>query len=362
MAVCLIKTKQYRQAAELAEQAISLDSNHFISHDAASHCHFALGNSDKTRHFGKRALEIRDAKYTHDVAVDFPELPPPPSAETKLRNIISFSLFGALPKYCEMALANAESALTVYPNWTCRFYIDDSVPMHVRQRLLGFKAQVVHITPAHQKLVGTMWRFLALDDPFLHRILFRDADSLLTPAEALAVDEWIKSGTHFHMMRDAGSHTELILAGMWGAVRGSLGKTSTQAETIEQQMQAYMADYDENSHFADQYFLREKVWPIVRQSLLQHDSQFGFLNARPFPTNEREYGLRSIGSTPTDSTIKIEKNVPDGTTLMWQITDANDQPLCEYPATLQKQKTIISIPIHIARRLESQQLKIKVLG
>ena len=43
-----------------------------------------------------------------------------------------------------------------------------------------------------------MWRFAALDDAALHRILFRDADSVISEREGQAVQAWIDSGKLFH--------------------------------------------------------------------------------------------------------------------------------------------------------------------
>jgi hypothetical protein len=42
----------------------------------------------------------------------------------------------------------------------------------------------------------------------------------------------------------------------------------------------------------DQIFLRTKIWPIVRQSVLQHDSLFRFAGADDFPCfGHRGHGL-----------------------------------------------------------------------
>jgi hypothetical protein len=46
----------------------------------------------------------------------------------KLDHIISFSLYGSNPLYCEGALQNAELPIRFYREWVCRFYIDDTVP------------------------------------------------------------------------------------------------------------------------------------------------------------------------------------------------------------------------------------------
>ena len=65
------------------------------------------------------------------------------------------------------------------------------------------------------KWPGAMWRFLAINDPEAEYVIFRDADSVVSHRESEAVAEWIESGHSFHTMRDSGSHTALILAGMW---------------------------------------------------------------------------------------------------------------------------------------------------
>ena len=58
--------------------------------------------------------------------------------------------------------------------------------------------------------------FSQINDPEAEYVIFRDADSVVSHREAEAVAEWIESGRLFHTMRDSGSHTALILAGMWG--------------------------------------------------------------------------------------------------------------------------------------------------
>lgn len=60
----------------------------------------------------------------------------------------------------------------------------------------------------------TTWRFLPLLDPTVNRVIFRDTDSLVSDREVDAVNEWIKSDTTFHIMRDYVGHCEYpMLAG-----------------------------------------------------------------------------------------------------------------------------------------------------
>jgi hypothetical protein len=62
----------------------------------------------------------------------------------------------------------------------------------------------------------------------------RDADSVLNLRERLAVDDWLASGRWFHIMRDWWSHTDLVLAGMWGGVAGVLPPCAADGELSAQ--------------------------------------------------------------------------------------------------------------------------------
>ena len=130
---------------------------------------------------------------------------------------------------------------------------------------------------------GTFWRFLIADDREVERYLVRDCDACVNPRERAAVEDWIASGRHFHVMRDALTHTELMLAGMWGGVRGAL--PSIKREMIDFSLNAQL------SRTADQTFLRERIWPTVRQSVLIHDSQFRFGGSVDFPARADIPGL-----------------------------------------------------------------------
>jgi hypothetical protein len=193
------------------------------------------------------------------------------------RNQIAFSLHGATAAYCDGAVRNVVAAKFLFPEWRCRFYVDDSVPKLVADRLLREGAHVVRVGGLPAGRFGTFWRFLIADDPAVDRYLVRDCDACLSLRERTAVDAWLASGRHFHVMRDGLTHTEPMLAGMWGGVRGAL--PPIQGEIIEFCRTAPL------SRTADQLFLRERIWPTVRQSVLAHDSEFTLRDSQPFPGN-----------------------------------------------------------------------------
>jgi hypothetical protein len=52
-----------------------------------------------------------------------------------MKKIISFSLWGDNPKYTVGAIKNAELALSIYPDWICRYYIGKSTPQEIIDEL-----------------------------------------------------------------------------------------------------------------------------------------------------------------------------------------------------------------------------------
>ena len=133
-----------------------------------------------------------------------------------------------------------------------------------------------------------LWRFEVANDSAVQRFLVRDADSLLTVKERIAVDAWLKSNAYFHMMRDFYTHTDLMLAGMWGGVGNIL-------PDLQKVWRDYRSEFVQG-RTADQRLLSDMVWPTVSQSCLIHDSIFtGCLGSVPFPPYGDLYPGHHIG-------------------------------------------------------------------
>ena len=258
LAVCSVYLGDWKAAITYAEQCLKYEPDNLPALDAISHAWSAQHIFEKAAPYGKKALLVRDSQVP-----DLSKAPQIAEIPTSGQRIVSFSLFGSQPKYCETACLNAQLQPEIYPGWTCRFYVDGTVPLDVQKRLSQYGAQVIKVIGDASKWYGTFWRFLALDDEQVERVIFRDADSLISQYEADAVAEWVESGQPFHLMRDWGSHTELILAGLWGATSGSI--TNVSAKITD-----FLANYHRSTHFADQFFLRECVWPIAKNHALHH--------------------------------------------------------------------------------------------
>jgi hypothetical protein len=351
-----IQLRRWQDAIRYAQTALAHNGNQLAIYDTLAHAHGQLEQWDQARRYGLQALNMRASQFSSEPVMALPEpgpMPPVPSAQTRQRNVIAFTLFGGDSKYCETAILNAQEQPSVYPYWVCRFYVDGSVPDGIIGRLRQAGAQIVQVDGPVAQWPGPVWRFLALDDPLAHRILLRDADSVISRREAGAVEQWITSGKRFHMMRDAGAHTELMMAGLWGVVAESL-------PPLAQLMQRFLSAPLESRHFADQFFLRQYIWPYARTSLLQHDSVFGFMGGVPFPDGARPPEGFCIGDAEGSFSFTLKEDQPDGSEVIWGLCridqddrgQTRDELVCAYPATVKNGAVTAHIPARYLRWIE----------
>jgi hypothetical protein len=271
----LLQLNELEAAAALARIGLARDPAAFVFHDGLAEALSRLGQIDEARGHGTLSLVLKDRGASGPVRL----LGPLSAfdAGRAARNVIAFSLFGDGERYCRGALENASAARFLYPGWTCRFYVNDSVPPGVLDRLARAGAQVLKVGDLPAAGFGTFWRFLVADDPAVDRFLVRDADSVINTRERVAVDEWLASGRHFHVMRDQVLQSELVLAGLWGGAGGIF-------PGLLNDIRAFVDDPRfSRGRTADQEFLRDQLWPTIRQSVLTHDSQFAFGERRDFP-------------------------------------------------------------------------------
>lgn len=260
------------------EAALKLAPHDQRIHNALVGPLIQLGDEGRARQHGLKALAIKQAEAQAAFAGLQADLPPPPGRSNGTRQIIAFSLWGALPLYVEGAIGNVAAARQHYPGWVCRFYCDDSVPAEARARLVEEGAELVLQPRPAAPFEGLFWRFAVSDDPEVARFLVRDCDSRPGAREAAAVRAWIDSGADFHLMRDSLYHAELILAGMWGGVAGLLPPVSAALPVWREKRFAAI-----NAKVADQLYLRDIVWPLIEGRTCAHDSAYGFAGAHPFP-------------------------------------------------------------------------------
>jgi hypothetical protein len=190
-----------------------------------------------------------------------------------MKKIISYALWGNQKLYVNGAISNIINRDKFYPGWICRFYVDETtLPKTVIDKILTFpNVEVIHMGHA-EDVLGMFWRFRPLfDDPEIERFLVRDTDSQPTKREADAVNEWIESGLPFHIIRDNHYHGTHILGGTWGAVPGILPDTEKKIEEFLLTVKETKSQHPTRKyHGADQFFLSQVVWPVIKDNHLAH--------------------------------------------------------------------------------------------
>jgi hypothetical protein len=185
-------------------------------------------------------------------------------------NVVAISLYGRGAKYLVGAVENARLVKEYYPGWECHAWVKNDVPMKVCDELAR-RGAVVHSSVFPN---GMFDRLLAHDLPGVERYIVRDVDSRIGLREVKAVEEWIKSGTQLHVMRDHFFHNQAITGGLWG---WKPGPADFNMRALCQEM-AQVERYGQ-----DQDFLARHVWTRAETRTV-HDSCGTFDNTRNWPS------------------------------------------------------------------------------
>lgn len=277
LAVCLSRSGQHEAAVERVTELLAIAPEDFVALDALCNCLSRLGRFAEAAAAGTRSLLLKDRRCRPPASSwRLPAESPAArlSAAGKI-DAISFSLWGRNPRYLRGALDNALAASQHYPGWSTRFHVDDTVPADLVAALRSLGADIRQEAPGQALRQKLAWRFKVANDPEVGRFLVRDIDSVVNARERTAVDEWIASDRWFHVMRDWWTHTDLVLAGMWGGVAGVL-------PALEPMLRSYQPPAAETPNI-DQWFLRDQVWGYIRGSCLIHDRCFDGAGARRWP-------------------------------------------------------------------------------
>jgi hypothetical protein len=196
---------------------------------------------------------------------------------------VCFSLWGNHPKYNIGVIENAKLRLQIYPDWKTIVYLGQSVPSSTVAVLRRIDNTELIFMDQPGNWTGMFWRFLPAFDEKIDVMLSRDADSRLSSREGDAVAEWLASDKDFHIMRDHPYHNTAILGGMWGCRNNLLNRLEI----------AMVVPEDGNFWQVDQNFLREYVYPKVKEYSFIHDS-YRLLDenqSKSFPTERTNSGF-----------------------------------------------------------------------
>lgn len=219
------------------------------------------------------------------------------------RRVIAFSLYnGNLPRYGDGAVVNARLWKQIFPDWEMWVYHDATTPEKVLATLRAAGVKLIDMRNSGLSNAMT-WRFTVAAEASVDRFIIRDIDARLNTRDKDAIDEWIKSGKRFHVLRDHPSHSNYPMSGgLWGGTK----------DAIPDIISRLKAKAISKEYVADMNWLTNVIWPIAQQSVMQHDAfscdKFG--GGHPFPS-QREYPEQHVGSVHVKATAKERKGDSD---------------------------------------------------
>jgi GR25 family glycosyltransferase involved in LPS biosynthesis len=303
-AVMRIRTNKIAEAVTDFQQVVAQNPDAVNAWDGLATVLYRMQRWAEAQQAGEESLQRKDRLCAaSDLEIDWPDVSPQAwdAAQQNLDDVIAFSLWGNNPRYLRGAVRNLQEAPLVYPKWVCRFYVDETVPVEFVNLAIELGAQVIQQSANQTVRQKLSWRFAVANDPTVRRFLVRDTDAVISVREAQAVTEWLKSDRWFHVMRDFWTHTDPILAGMWGGRSGLLPK-------LAPLVVSYQSGKLETPNI-DQWFLRDRIWPIIRSSTLIHDRCFRVLGARvwpaPDPAGGWHVGQDEAAARPQDQQQKL---------------------------------------------------------
>ncbi len=294
LAVSLSLSSEYKDAIFYLTKLLKDDPKNFIAWDSLASNYSKIEEYTKASKAGKNSLIIKDKKFgTLHEAWNLPDENIQSIIKDK-KKVIAFSLWGNEKRYIFGALRNLLLAPDIYPDWELWFYLDNSVSpgfVEIIEQLGGNVIVENSDQPAKEKLC---WRFKVANHPEVGYFLIRDVDSVFSIREYIAVQQWIDSGKWFHVIRDWWTHTDLMLAGLWGGVANVLPD-----------LQLLLNNYSPgtvNTPNIDQWFLRDCVWKYVKKSCLVHDRCFEHENSiqisAPLPSGDNHIGACEYHQRP----------------------------------------------------------------
>ncbi len=322
---CLYNIGDFVKCIEYCNKIISIDKENYRAFDGLSHCFGVLKNIDKMREAGTKSLIIKDKKFANKSL----KIKIPTDEEIKeiilsakwKKSVCSFSIFGNNPRYLRGALYNVIVGKELFPEWSMRFYVDNTVPSEFKDVIRSLDAEILEQENNQPRDRKFFWRFLVASDPEVGRFMVRDCDSSFSIREAIVVDEWINSEKLFHIIRDWHTHTELILAGLWGGIANII-------PNIKNEIDKFLSIYIGTNKNIDQFFLRKTIWSIIKQSCLIHDRYFDSFSPKRPPMKHFRTKDDHIGS----NRFAVDRNWQEKCLAPW----IRELPCLQIPPTKNK--------------------------
>lgn len=215
---------------------------------------------------------------------------------SRLRTVITFSIYGNVEKYIGGLLKNCMKINKIYPIFWIYVYVGNDVDMGELTKKLNGIANLEYIQTGVSGHENASHRFFGIDRPEVGIMFSRDADSEINERDQYCIQRFIQSKFLFQIIRDHPQHGTEILAGMWGIKKGLL------TQRIQDMFHVFKNRHSSFVFGDDQLFLTNVIYPRVNMYTLAFDSGFAYPDAKkehiPLPIHIDENGNSHFIGSP----------------------------------------------------------------
>ena len=192
-----------------------------------------------------------------------------------MKKVISFSLYGDKDLYCLGMIENIDIINEKYSDWQIYIYYHNISKFILNILSDKDNTYLFECKSSGYNWEGMFWRFYPLEDNDIEFMISRDADSRISDREMELINLWIESGKTFHVIRDHPAHDSIIMGGLFGInIPKFRSNTKVSAlKSIDYYKELYYKQYPKNiNKNPDQIFLKEFIYPLVKDDILVHIS------------------------------------------------------------------------------------------
>lgn len=205
-----------------------------------------------------------------------------------MKKVIGYSLWGNSIMHTYGAIENAHLGKRLFPDWTIRYYYNDTVPNKIIDHLRQLDNVELIEKETGYTYENLKWRFEGMWDPTVDVYVCRDADARLDDRDNACIYDWLEnSDAKFMTIREAGGKGAYIGGGMF-AFRDHVLDLPALKNTFESGK--YFAPsyyYKKTGKLTDQHFLDREVLPIIKNTMIVYLGELdSFYKRHPHETND----------------------------------------------------------------------------
>jgi hypothetical protein len=205
--------------------------------------------------------------------------------------IFSFCIYGEKKKYCQGLIENIKLIQNKYPDFEVHIVCSNNVPNDYVAQYIEYPNVKLNIVP-HDGARLMAHRFFPINTEKLEYFFSRDADSRINDRDDWCIKRFMESDKEFHIIRDHIHHGRRIMGGMFGVKGGFINHNISDA---------YIAWLEETKttpdrYQADQDFLNDCIYPLVKDVALIHTSFVHFTDEKCSPIVFPSDGTNFVGN------------------------------------------------------------------